>query len=58
MVASGMYSLESSLKDLIDYHKAYMADLMALMNNFGTYDIVTDWIKDYENSLEMLKESI
>lgn len=58
MIASGMYDLESNLKELIDYHKAYITDLLALMNNFGAYDIATEWIKDYENSLEVLKESI
>lgn len=58
MIASGMYDLESSLKDLINYHKVYISDLLALMNNFCIYDIATDWIKDYENSLDVLKESI
>lgn len=58
MIASGMYDLESNLKELIDYHKAYITDLLALVNNFGVYDIATEWIKDYENSLEVLKESI
>lgn len=58
MIASGMYDLESNLKELIDYHKAYITDLLALVNSFGAYDIATEWIKDYENSLDVLKESI
>lgn len=59
MVASGMYGLEDSLKDLIDYHKAYIAELVVLMEYFNSYDtVVESWINDYVNSLELLKESI
>lgn len=58
IVACSRYNLESSLKDLIEYHKNYIADLVAIMKNFGLYDVAMDWVKDYENSLDVLKESI
>lgn len=58
MVASNRYNLESSLKDIIDYHKIYIADLVAIMKNFGLYDFALDWINEYEDSLDTLKQSI
>lgn len=58
MIASGMYGLESGLKDLIDYHKNYITDLVAIMNNFGLYDVAMDWVNMYEDSLDTLKQNI
>lgn len=58
MIAAGMYDIQSSLRELIDFHKIYMVDLLEAMKNFGIYDTAINWIEDYENSLDLLKDSL
>lgn len=58
MVACTRYNLGANLKDLIEYHKNYIADLVAIMKNFSLYDVAMDWVNMYEDSLDTLKQSI
>lgn len=58
IVAAGRYHENDTLRNIIDYHKSYMGELAKIIQHFTTGDFILKWIKEYEESLDLLMDSI
>lgn len=58
IVAAGRYHENDTLRNVIDYHKSYMGELAKIIQHFTTGDFILKWIKEYEESLDLLLDSI
>ena len=58
MVAAGDYNENETLKNIIDFHKSYMGELAKIIQHFTTSDFILKWVKEYEESLDLLLDSI
>lgn len=58
MAVAGRYSENDTLKNIIDFHKSYMDELAKIIQHFTTSDFILKWVKEYEESLDLLLDSI
>lgn len=58
MAVAGRYSENDTLKNIIDFHKSYMGELAKIIQHFTTSDFIFKWVKEYEESLDLLLDSI
>lgn len=58
MAVAGRYSENDTLKNIIDFHKSYMGELAKIIKHFTTSDFILKWVKEYEESLDLLLDSI
>lgn len=58
MAVAGRYSKNDTLKNIIDFHKSYMGELAKIIQHFTTSDFILKWAKEYEESLDLLLDSI
>ena len=58
MVAANKYNENDTLKNIIDYHKSYMGELAKIIQHFTECDFILKLVKEYEESLDLLMDSI
>lgn len=58
MAVAGRYSENDTLKNIIDFHKSYMGELAKIIQHFTTSDFILKWVKEYEESLDLLLDGI
>mgnify|MGYP002423815655 FL=1 len=58
MAVAGRYSENDTLRNIIDFHKSYMGELAKIIQHFTTSDFILKWVKEYEESLDLLLDSI
>lgn len=58
MVAANRYDESGTLRNIIDFHKSYMDELAKIIQHFTTSDFILKWVKEYEESLDILMDSI
>lgn len=58
MVAASRYNENDTLKNIIVYHKAYLNELARIIQHFTESDFILKWVKKYEESLDLLMDSI
>lgn len=58
MTAASMYNEEDTLKNIIFYHKAYMNELTRIIRHFTASDLISVWVNEYEESLDLLLDSL
>ena len=58
MGVAGRYIENDTLKNIIDFHKSYMGELAKIIQHFTTSDFILKWVKEYEESLDLLLDSI
>lgn len=58
IVAANRYNENDTLRNIIDFHKSYMSELAKIIQHFTTSDFILKWVKEYEESLDLLLDSI
>lgn len=58
MVTANRYNEDDTLRNIIDFHKSYMGELAKIIQHFTTSDFILKWVKEYEESLDLLLDSI
>lgn len=58
MVTANRYNEYDTLRNIIDFHKSYMGELAKIIQHFTTNDFIFKWVKEYEESLDLLLDGI
>lgn len=58
MVTANRYNENDTLRNIIDFHKSYMGELAKIIQHFTTNDFIFKWVKEYEESLDLLLDGI
>ena len=58
MVTANRYNENDTLRNIIDFHKSYMGELAKIIQHFTTSDFILKWVKEYEESLDLLLDNI
>ena len=58
IVIANRYNENDTLRNIIDFHKSYMGELAKIIQHFTTSDFILKWVKEYEESLDLLLDSI
>ena len=58
IVIANRYNENDTLRNIIDFHKSYMGELAKIIQHFTTSDFILKWVKEYEESLDLLLDNI